>query len=157
AALSDDQTRLKTETAQATNQSTGQSGADRIERLQQIGAWQNISSILSDRLTTQQQLASLYGRWGEQVEIQRKIVVHLILQSLAWLAANCLLTILAGWALQLALEKVIHDARQKQTLKTVVNLGTQVVGLLLVLLVIFGVPRQMPTILGLVTAGLTVV
>jgi small-conductance mechanosensitive channel len=52
---------------------------------------------------------------------------------------------------------VIHDARQKQTLKTVVNLGAQVLGLLLVLLVIFGVPRQMPTILGLVTAGLTVV
>jgi len=42
-------------------------------------------------------------------------------------------------------------------LKTVVNLGTQLVGLLLVLLIIFGVPQQMPTILGLVTAGLTVV
>src|SRR5262249_3037630 len=32
-----------------------------------------------------------------------------------------------------------------------------VLGLLLVLLVILGVPRQMPTIIGLVTAGLTVV
>jgi small-conductance mechanosensitive channel len=52
---------------------------------------------------------------------------------------------------------MVHDSRQKQTLKTVLNLGTQLVGVLLILLVIFGVPQQMPTILGLVTAGLTVV
>jgi small-conductance mechanosensitive channel len=57
----------------------------------------------------------------------------------------------------LPLERVFRDRRQKQTLRTVLNLGTQLVGLLLVLLVIFGVPRQMPTILGLATAGLTVV
>jgi small-conductance mechanosensitive channel len=39
----------------------------------------------------------------------------------------------------------------------VLNLGTQLIGLLLVLLVIFGTPKQLPTILGLATAGLTVV
>jgi small-conductance mechanosensitive channel len=59
--------------------------------------------------------------------------------------------------LQLALERIFRDRRQKQTLKTVLNLGTQVVGLLLILLVIFGIPQQMPTILGLATAGLTLV
>jgi len=73
------------------------------------------------------------------------------------IAAICILVILAGWALQLALEKMVRDARQKQTLKTVLNLGTQLVGMLLILLTIFGIPRQMPTILGLATAGLTVV
>jgi len=156
-ALTGDQARLKSEVADASNKSAGESAADRVERLQQLAAWQNLLSILSDRLSTQQQLVTLYNRWGEQVEIQRKIVFHLILQSLAWIAAICVVTILAGWGLQVALEKMLHDARQKQTLKTVVNLGTQVLGLLLVLLVIFGVPRQMPTILGLVTAGLTVV
>ena len=100
---------------------------------------------------------ALYGRWGEQVDIQQKIVVHLILGSLALIAAICVLTILAGWGVHLALEKVIHDPRQKHTLKTVVNLGTQLVGLSFILLAIFGVPRQMPTILGLTTAGLTLV
>jgi small-conductance mechanosensitive channel len=73
------------------------------------------------------------------------------------IAAICVLVILAGWALQLALEKMVRDPRHKQTLKTVLNLGTQLVGLLLILLTIFGVPQQMPTILGLATAGLTVV
>jgi small-conductance mechanosensitive channel len=157
AALTADQARLKTEAAGLGDKTVGESSSKRIDRLRQISAQKNIQSILNDRLGAQQQLAALYGRWGEQVEIQRKIVVHLILQSLAWIAAICILVILAGWALQLALEKMVRDPRQKQTLKTVLNLGTQLVGLLLILLTIFGVPRQMPTILGLATAGLTVV
>ena len=157
AALTADQASLKTEAAGIGDKVVGESSSERIDRLRQISAQKNIQSILNDRLGAHQQLVALYGRWGEQVEIQRKIVVHLILQSLALIAAICLLVILAGWVLQLALEKMVRDPRQKQTLKTVLNLGTQLVGLLLILLTIFGVPQQMPTILGLATAGLTVV
>ena len=157
AALTADQARLKTEAAGLGDRAVGESSSERIDRLRQISAQQNIQSILNDRLGAHQQLVALYGRWGEQVEIQQKIVVHLILRSLALITAICMLVILAGWALQLALEKMVRDPRQKQTLKTVLNLGTQLVGLLLILLTIFGVPRQMPTILGLATAGLTVV
>ena len=157
AALTEDDGRLKAEAAALAAKPVGESSSERIDRLQRISAQQNILSILSDRLGAQQQLVALYGRWGEQAELQQKIVIHLILQSLALIAAICILVILAGWGLQLALERIVHDSRQKQTLKTVLSLGTQLVGLLLILLIIFGVPRQMPTILGLVTAGLTVV
>jgi small-conductance mechanosensitive channel len=157
AALTADQLRLKTEADGLDDKVLEESSSERIDRLRHIRAQQNIQSILSDRLGTQQDLVALYRRWGEQVEIQRKIVVHLILQSLAVIAAICIVVILAGWGLQLALEKMVRDPRQKQTLKTVLNVGAQLVGVLLILLAIFGVPRQMPTILGLATAGLTVV
>ncbi len=156
-ALTDDEKRLQAEAAALAAKPVGELNSERIDRLQRLSAQQNILSILHDRLGAQQELVSLYGRWGEQVELQQKIVIHLILQSVALLAAICILVILAGWGLQLVLERLVHDSRQKQTLKTVLNLGTQLVGLLLILLVLFGVPRQMPTILGLVTAGLTVV
>jgi small-conductance mechanosensitive channel len=43
------------------------------------------------------------------------------------------------------------------TMKTIALLAVQVVSLGLVLLVVFGAPSQMPTILGLATAGVTVV
>ena len=157
AALTGDLAPLQTGAAALGAKALGESGPERIDRLRRISAEQNIQSILNDRLGAHKQLLALYRRWGEQVEIQRKIVVHLILRSLALIAAICVLVILAGWALQLALEKMVRDSRHKQTLKTVLNLGTQVVGLLLILLTIFGVPQQMPTILGLATAGLTVV
>src|SRR5262245_59697967 len=157
AALAADQARMKTEAAALADKPDGESNSERIERLRRISAQQNIQGLLNDRLGTQQRLVAVYGRWREQVELQRRIVVHLILRSLVWIAAICILVILAGWGLQVALEKMVRDPRQKQTLKTVLNVGTQLLGLILILLVIFGVPRQMPTILGLATAGLTVV
>lgn len=157
AALTGDEERMKTEAASLSAKSTGESPSDRIDRLQQLSAQQSILSILHDRLGAQQQLVDLYRRWGEQVELQRKIIIHLILQSVALIAAICILVILAGWGLQVAMERMVRDPRQRQTLKTILNLGAQLIGLLLILLIIFGVPRQMPTILGLVTAGLTVV
>jgi small-conductance mechanosensitive channel len=157
AALTDDQSRLHSEATKASAKAESLSRSERVSQLQYMAAQQNILSLLNDRLDTQQQLVALYSRWGRQVEIQRKIIIHLLLQSLAFIAAICALTILVGWALLLALERFIRDHRQRQTLKTVVNLGSQLVGLLFILLVVFGVPRQMPTILGLATAGLTVV
>jgi small-conductance mechanosensitive channel len=157
AALTGDEERMKGEAAALAAKAPGESAGERMERLQRLSAQQSILGILHDRLGAQQELVGLYGRWGEQVGLQQKIVIHLILQSLAWLAAICIVVIFAGWALELGLERMVRDARQRQTLKTVLNLGTQLIGLLLILLVIFGVPRQTPTILGLVTAGLTVV
>src|SRR5215471_6204265 len=156
-ALTGDEERMKAEAASLAARPSGESPSERIDRLQRLGAQQNILGILHDRLGAQQQLEDLYRRWGEQVELQQKILIHLILQSVAMIAAICILVILAGWGLQVATERMVRDPRQRQTLKTVLNLGAQVIGLLLILLIIFGVPRQMPTILGLMTAGLTVV
>ncbi len=158
AALTDDQARMKTETAALASVPTASlSSSERVDWLHQLAERQNIQSILNDRLGSQQQLVALYGRWGKQVEIQDKILIHLMLKSFAIITAIGVLTLLAGWLLQIALESFFRDRRQKQTLKIVLNLGAQLVGFLLVLLVVFGVPQQMPTILGLATAGLTVV
>jgi small-conductance mechanosensitive channel len=162
AALTADHARLAPEAQAAVASSTaaaaiGESSSDRVKELQRVATQQNILSILDDRLSAQQQLVTLYGRWHSQVELQHKMLLHLMLQSLTLIAAIVLITILAGWGLQAAFDRMSQDRRQRQTLRTILNLGTQVLGLILVLLVIFGTPQQMPTILGLATAGLTVV
>ena len=162
AALTGDLVRLEAEAAAdeknaAMARSAGQTSPDRVNQLQRLAAQRNILSILNDRLGAQQQLVALYVKWGKQVELQHKIVLHRMLQSLTSIAIIFLLTILAGWGLQVTLDRMWRDRRQKQTVRTILNLGTQLVGLLLVLLVIFGFPKQTPTILGLATAGLTVV
>src|SRR3984957_9281782 len=145
------------EASAAAAQTAGESSSTRVKQLQALASQRTILSILDDRLGAQQQLVTLYVRWGNQVELQHKIMLHLMLRSLTLIATIVLLTILAGWALQVAFDRMSHDRRQRQTLRIILNLGTQLVGLLLVLLVIFGTPQQMPTILGLATAGLTVV
>jgi small-conductance mechanosensitive channel len=162
AALTADRIRLEGEARAdegnvGTAKAAAQTSPDRVQQLQRLAAQRNILSILNDRLGAQQQLVALYVKWGKQVELQHKIVLHRMLQSLTLIATIFLLTIFAGWALQATLDRMWRDRRQKQTLRTILNLGTQLIGLLLVLLVIFGIPTQTPTILGLATAGLTVV
>jgi small-conductance mechanosensitive channel len=162
AALTADHARLEpeaqaAEAKAAATRTAGESNSTRVKDLQNLATQRNILSILDDRLGAQQQLVALYVRWGSQVELQHKIMLHLMLQSLTMIATIVLLTILAGWALQVMFDRISRDRRQRQTLRIILNLATQVIGLLLVLLVIFGPPQQMPTILGLATAGLTVV
>ena len=135
----------------------GSRAAARVKELQGLATQRTILSIVDDRLSAQQQLAALYVRWANQVELQQKIMLRLMLRSLALIAIIVLLTILAGWALQMAFDRMSRDRRQWQTLRILLNRGTEVIGLLLVLVVIFGPPRQMPTILGVATAGLTLV
>ena len=133
------------------------SAPGRISRLTQMHQLAQIHGILDDRIGTEQQLSGTYAKWIAQVGLQHRILTHLILQSLAWISLLILCGVLVWWLVQKMLNRSTMDPRSLHTLRTIASLGIQLLTLLLVLLVIFGAPRQVPTILGLTTAGLTVV
>ena len=168
----DDATRLAVEhNALETQENTSASAADpaigvdhaaKLANLKQRSAERQLLGIYDDRIQTEQQLAAIYAKWAAQVQVQHRIVLHLILQSVSWIAFLMLgIMVCDGLVVHFmargTLNTPVEDRRRMQTLRTILQLGIQVVGVLLVLLVIFGSPRQMPTILGLATAGITVV
>ena len=116
-----------------------------------------ILSIYDDRIETQQQLADVYAKWSAQVMLQHRIAEHLVMESLSLIAFIVLAVMLINMGVRNLLSRPTLDRRRAATLQTIVELGVQLAGLGMVLLVVFGVPRQMPTILGLATAGLTFV
>ena len=105
---------------------------------------------------TEQQLVTVYGKWSTQVMLQHRILEHLILQSLALIAFIFICIMLCDALVRHLMANPALDRRQMQTLRSVLQLAIQAIGVLLVLLVIFGWPEQMSTILGLATAGLTI-
>jgi small-conductance mechanosensitive channel len=134
----------------------------KLARMAHVHDLAQVHSILEDRLDTEKQLSVVYGKWIAQVKLQHRIVMHLILQSLAWIAGIVLAAVLAWWAVQMLLDRATAgtaamDMRSVHTLRTVTTLAIEVLTLGLILLVLFGVPNQVPTILGLGAAGLTVV
>jgi len=129
----------------------------RVARLTQMHTLSQVHSIVDDRLQTQKQLSVIYGRWTDQVQRQHQIVLHLILRSVSVIAFLLLCSALLTAGARKVLNRLKIDRRTLLTLQTIASLTIQIVTLLLVVLVIFGVPSQMPTIIGLVTAGLTVV
>ncbi|MBV9269123.1 MAG: mechanosensitive ion channel, partial [Acidobacteriaceae bacterium] len=120
-------------------------------------AQRELLSIYDDRIQTEQQLASVYGKWSAQVLLQHRIVLHLLLQSFALIAIILLCVISFDTLVRYLLGRRGLDRRRTYSRRILLTLGIQLVGLLLILLIVFGTPRQMPTIVGLTTAGLTVV
>jgi small-conductance mechanosensitive channel len=134
----------------------------KVARMGKVHALAQIHSILEDRLQTQRQLSAVYGKWITQLELQHRILEHLIWQSLTGVATVVLFGVLVWWGAMTLLDRVAAhrsgvDQRSMHTLRTILLLAIQFVTLLAVLLVVFGAPSQVPTILGLATAGLTVV
>jgi len=125
--------------------------------LKDRAAERQMLSIYDDRIQTEQQLVRVYERWIAQLERQHGIVLHLILQSVSAILLILILMILGAAVVHRLMARLAAGQRQIRTLRSVLVLSIQVVGGLLILLVIFGLPQQMPTILGLVTAGITIV
>jgi small-conductance mechanosensitive channel len=135
------------------------SNPDRSARLAQIkdkAAERQILSIYDDRIQTKQQLSTVYGKWSAQVQLQHRIVLHLILQSVALIAFIGICMVLCDFLVRRLMDNPALDRRRSQTLRSILELSIQVFGGVIILLVIFGSPRETPTILGLATAALTI-
>jgi small-conductance mechanosensitive channel len=131
--------------------------AARLATLKDRTAQSELLSIYDDRIQSQRQLAAVYGKWSAQVLLQHRIVLHLLLQSFALIVFILICVIVFDALVRQLVDRPMLDRRSMQTLRVIFKLGIQFLGFLLILLIIFGVPSQMPTILGLTAAGLTVV
>ncbi len=120
-------------------------------------ARRQLLSIYDDRIQTQQQLASVYSKWSGQVLLQHRIVLHLLLRSFALIAFILLCLVLLDALVRRLVERPGLDRRHMHTLRIIFRLALRVAAVILILIVIFGLPNQMPTIIGLTTAGMTVV
>ena len=132
--------------------------AARLADLKNRSAQSQLLGIYDDRIQTQLELAAVYTKWSAQVLWQHRIVLHLLLGSFALIAAILICVLLFhSLARHLVDYNPTLDRRRLQTLRVIFKMGVQLLGALLILFVVFGAPRQMPAILGLTTAGLTVV
>ena len=128
----------------------------RLQAIKDRATDRQILSITDDRIQTDQQLVTVYDKWGAQVLLQRRIVLHLTLQSFGLIAFIGICMVLCDALVRRLMANPALDRRRSQTLRSIFELSIQVVGLVIILLVIFGTPQETPTILGLATAALTI-
>jgi len=135
------------------------SGTDRASQLAYLknrSTERQILSIDDDRIQTERQLATVYGKWLAQVKLQHQIVLHLILRSLGLILAILLGMLVCDALVRYWMARPAVGNRRMATLRSVLEISIQALGVVLILLVIFGAPRETPTILGLATAALTI-
>jgi hypothetical protein len=121
-----------------------------------IAAEQHRLTLRDQRITARRRLADVYGRWDAIVAGQERAILHACLISVAIVLAAILLLQFADRWLEGLLGRARVDRRQLATLRNVVGVALQIVGVVVILLVLVGVPGQLGTMLGLAGAGLTV-
>ena len=127
-----------------------------LSQIQNRSAERQILAIDDDRIQTSQQLADVYSKWSAQLLVQHQIVLHLIVVSLEWILLIVLGMILGDTLVRRLMSRPSFDRRQTQTLRTILEVSVQVIGILLIALVLFGPPQQTATLIGLATAALTI-
>jgi len=108
------------------------------------------------RISARKRLAAVYGQWDTVVAGQQSTALHACLVSAAIVLVVLLLLLFAGGWLERLLGRARIDRRQLGALRSVVTVSMQVIGVVVILLALIGIPTQFGTMIGLATAGLTV-
>jgi small-conductance mechanosensitive channel len=127
-----------------------------IQSLHLLSGDQKNLADLDRRIRDQQQSGNSYATWIAMVQSHQRVAVHGMTQSLIWILLIVMSVYLTDRVIYYQLGKIGPERTRWQTLRAVIRFAVQAVGVLLILLVILGTPSQMPTILGLAGAGLTV-
>jgi small-conductance mechanosensitive channel len=122
----------------------------------QIAAEQHRLTLRDQRITARRRLAGIYGQWDTIVAGQERAILHACLMSVTIVLAAILLLLFADRWLERLLGRARIDRRQLATLRSVVGVTLQIVGVMVIVLVLVGMPGQLGTMLGLAGAGLTV-
>jgi small-conductance mechanosensitive channel len=124
--------------------------------IKHLNADQKALAFYSKRIAAEQALAATYGNWMALVVARRHAFWHGLLLCVLWIVLVSLFVFLANtWALRFFAELSI-DRREMHTMQAVTVFAIQAIGVVLVLLIIFGMPSNFATVVALAGAGITV-
>jgi len=108
------------------------------------------------RLQDEQELSEIYGNWIALVETRDRAALHNLLECLLWILVVALLVYLAHRLIEHLFTGMTAENKRIDTLRAVVKFAAQAVGAIAIVFIVFGMPTQTTTVLGLAGAGLTV-
>jgi small-conductance mechanosensitive channel len=127
-----------------------------LSLLRHLAEDQKSLSEFDKRIEFEKQLAAVYGSWAANVDQRGKGFLHGMILGVFLILLIAVLVLLASYWIQRVFAGIALERRQLHTVPAVVLLSTQALGLLFILLVIFGIPSNVATVLALAGAGLTV-
>ena len=134
-----------------------QAAAAAIAILQRASQDRRTLAIMGRRIRSLHNLGLTYDRWVRLVRSDARSVMHDMIASALWILALMLFVFGINRLMERFFARLSLEYKQRATLQAVFRIGIQVVTVIVILIVIFGPPNQLSTVLGLAGAGLTVV
>ena len=113
-------------------------------------------SDFETRRETEQQLAAVYGNWIDLVKDREDSFLHRFFSSAFWVLLIALCVVIGNHWVQRIFAEITLERRQLHTLRAITLFAVQAIGLVLILVIIFGVPTNFATAIALTGAGLAV-
>ena len=111
---------------------------------------------LGKRMEDEQELGDIYASWIGLVGVRERAALHNIVVAALWILVVILVVYLAQHVIDRLFTGMSAENKRIDTLRSVVTFAVRVVGAIVILLIVLGMPTQTATILGFVGAGLTV-
>ena len=108
------------------------------------------------RLQDEQELYDVYTSWIALVETRERAALHHLIESILWILLVLLAVYLANRLIEHLFIGMTAENKRIDTLRAVVKFAAQAVGAIVIAFLVFGLPNQTTTVLGLAGAGLTV-
>jgi len=133
-----------------------QAAASALSSLHRLSADEKSLADLDKRIQDLRELGAIYDRWSASVERRERASLHDLIKSALWIILTVLAVVVLDRLIDRSLTRITLEHKQQITLRGITRFTVQVLAVLAILLVIFGSPNQVSTILGLAGAGLTV-
>jgi small-conductance mechanosensitive channel len=115
----------------------------------------NLADI-GKRIETEQQLAAVYSNWSDVVEARAKNFLHEIFVGGFWVILIAVALMALNYLVQRIFAGIALERREIHTMRVLIAFTLQLMAVLSILLVIFGMPTNLATVLALAGAGITV-
>ena len=122
--------------------------------LKDLAVDQKDLSDLDKRVENELDLAGVYANWIAYAEIRQQSFTHGLFASAFWALLIALLIVTANRGARRVVAGMAQTNRALHSVTTVSLFTAQAVGILLILLVIFGIPSNFATVIALTGAGL---
>jgi small-conductance mechanosensitive channel len=111
---------------------------------------------IGKRLQDEEELNDIYKNWIGIVETRKQAALYNLLEAALWILLVLLAVYLADRLIDHLFTGVTAENKRIGTLRAVVKFAAQAAGAIAILFIVFGMPSETTTILGLAGAGLTV-
>jgi small-conductance mechanosensitive channel len=144
-------------TSKAASRDQSKAGAQTaLDSLKQYSRDQKNLADLGRRIQDEQELAETYTSWIGLVEIRKRAALHNLIEGLLWILVVVIVIYLAHRLIDRLFGGIHAENKRVETLRSVIKFAAEVLGAIVIIFIVFGMPSQTTTILGLAGAGLTV-
>lgn len=124
--------------------------------IQRISSDQTRFRILELRILAMQDLNSAYARWGELAAKAERSALHSLIAGGLWIVLIMAVAFFVNRLIEHFFAGLSLERKQKTTLQAVLRISVRLMVVIVILMLIFGKPDNLSTVVGLTGAGLAV-